>query len=169
MIHSALAVRAPLTDRQASVLDTIQEFIQRHGISPTHRELGALLGITSPNGVSAHLRVLERKGYIEHLPAAARGIRLTEQAEARSPAPNRQDVELFAVLAWLSLLQGAMPTLDELAREVGCSIEELSFRLQRLSDLGCIQCGGEPVRVCVIKPPVLINRTHSIFSSGVLT
>jgi SOS-response transcriptional repressor LexA len=169
MIHSAPTVRAPLTDRQASVLETIQEFIERRGISPTYRELGELLAINSPNGIRAHLLALERKGYIEHTPIAARGIRLTEQAEARSSAPLRQDVELFAVIAWLALVRGVMPTVDELAREVGCSTEELGFRLQRLADLGCIQCEGEPVRVYVIKPPVLNNRTRSIFSAGVLT
>lgn len=68
-----------LTARQAEVLSTIQAEQQRLGVPPTLRELGAALGITSSNGVSDALKVLERKGYLRRMPGSARGIVILAQ------------------------------------------------------------------------------------------
>ncbi|MDP6945611.1 MAG: transcriptional repressor LexA [Myxococcota bacterium] len=54
-----------LTARQAEVLASLENSIQTRGYPPTIRELGAELGIRSPQGVSDHLAALERKGYIQ--------------------------------------------------------------------------------------------------------
>ena len=72
----------PLSPRQAQVLDFITAWIDQHGVPPTFREIGEHLDIRSTNGVSDHVRSLERKGYIERLgdPGAARCIRLTAAA-----------------------------------------------------------------------------------------
>ena len=56
--------RPNLTERQEQVLNAIREFITDHGYPPSIRELGALVGIRSTNGVSDHLKALERKGYL---------------------------------------------------------------------------------------------------------
>lgn len=53
-----------LTDRQAEVLRAIYAHMGRHGIVPTVRQLAAVLGISSPNGVISHLKALEAKGYL---------------------------------------------------------------------------------------------------------
>lgn len=55
----------PLTGRQRAVLDFICRYIDRFGTAPSWREIGAATGIRSTNGVSDHLRLIERKGYIE--------------------------------------------------------------------------------------------------------
>jgi repressor LexA len=66
----------PVTHRQQAVLDLISDRWRTKGYSPTVREIGAHLGIRSPNGVVCHLRALERKGLILHDPLKSRGIRL---------------------------------------------------------------------------------------------
>lgn len=52
------------TKRQLQVLLEIAKSIAKRGISPTVRELGAVLGGISTNGVTDHLLALERKGLI---------------------------------------------------------------------------------------------------------
>jgi SOS-response transcriptional repressor LexA len=47
--------RPKLTARQAEVLDVIEAAIRQQGYPPTIREIGAKLGIRSPQGVSDHL------------------------------------------------------------------------------------------------------------------
>lgn len=65
-----------LTHRQAEVLQLIAEFIQESGFPPTRAEISQKLGFRSANAAEDHLRALERKGYIEMLPGASRGIRI---------------------------------------------------------------------------------------------
>jgi repressor LexA len=67
-----------LTARQAEVLQLIADFLQSTGFPPTRAEIAAQLGFRSANAAEDHLRALERKGYIEMLPGASRGIRLRE-------------------------------------------------------------------------------------------
>ena len=66
-----------LSPGQRRVLSAICEMIRTRGIPPTLRELMALLGIGSTNGVSDHLLGLVRKGYITREASTARGIVLT--------------------------------------------------------------------------------------------
>jgi repressor LexA len=67
-----------LTSRQAEVLQMIADFLQATGFPPTRAEIAKQLGFRSPNAAEDHLRALERKGYIEMLPGASRGLRLRE-------------------------------------------------------------------------------------------
>ena len=68
-----------LTPRQAEVLRLIADFLQSTGFPPTRADIAQALGFRSANAAEDHLRALERKGYIEMLPGASRGIRLKEQ------------------------------------------------------------------------------------------
>jgi repressor LexA len=63
---------SPLTARQAEVLSVLERSIHTRGYPPTIREMGAELGIRSPQGVSDHLAALERKGYIHRTAAQSR-------------------------------------------------------------------------------------------------
>jgi len=58
------------------VYDAIVEHVKAHQRPPTVRELGEILLIGSPNGVSDHLKALVKKGWITHDPMTSRGIRL---------------------------------------------------------------------------------------------
>jgi repressor LexA len=67
-----------LTPRQAEILALLHSFIERSGRPPTRAELAQHFGFSSPNAAEEHLRALARKGAIELVPGAARGIRLKE-------------------------------------------------------------------------------------------
>ncbi|MEO9654628.1 transcriptional repressor LexA [Marinomonas sp.] len=69
-----------LTKRQSDVLETIREFINETGFPPTRAEIARRLGFKSPNAAEEHLKALAKKGAIEMLSGASRGIRLVEQA-----------------------------------------------------------------------------------------
>ena len=68
--------RETLTSRQAEILELIRGYIAEEGCPPTRAEIAATLGFRSPNAAEDHLRALERKGVIELVPGASRGIRL---------------------------------------------------------------------------------------------
>jgi repressor LexA len=69
-----------LTPRQAQVLRMIRDFIQSSGFPPTRAEIAEALGFRSLNAAEDHLKTLARKGFIEVLAGASRGIRLAEGA-----------------------------------------------------------------------------------------
>ncbi len=66
-----------LTSRQAQILAWIREHIETAGMPPTRAELARALGFSAVSSAEDHLRALEKKGVIEMLPGASRGIRLT--------------------------------------------------------------------------------------------
>jgi repressor LexA len=66
----------PLTPRQAKILQLVTDAIEANGYPPTRAEICRVMGFSSPNAAEKHLRVLERKGAIEILAGASRGIRL---------------------------------------------------------------------------------------------
>ena len=53
-----------LTERQKEVLDVIKKYIATNGYPPTVREIGDILGLTSPATTQAHFDNLVKKGYI---------------------------------------------------------------------------------------------------------
>ena len=67
-----------LTARQAEILQVIRDYLAENGMPPSRPELARLLGIASTNAVFKHLDALARKGAIELVPNAARGIRVTQ-------------------------------------------------------------------------------------------
>jgi repressor LexA len=69
-----------LTPRQQEVLRFIQTFIQERGLPPTRAEIARALGFRSVNAAEDHLRALERKGAVDILAGASRGIRLRQGA-----------------------------------------------------------------------------------------
>lgn len=73
-----------LTPRQAEIYAYIRKRC-REGIPPSIREIGDHFGIKSANGVTGHLKTLERKGFIVRDKHIDRGIRLTEKREAVLP------------------------------------------------------------------------------------
>ena len=68
-----------LTARQAQVLKLIEEYTEHSGYPPTRSEICEAMGFKSPNAAEEHLRALARKGVIEMIPGASRGIRLKQE------------------------------------------------------------------------------------------
>ena len=73
-----------LTARQQQILAFIKEYMDANGYPPTRVDIAKVLGFKSPNAAEDHLRALARKGAIEMIPGASRGIRLPEQEEDSS-------------------------------------------------------------------------------------
>jgi repressor LexA len=69
---------ARLTPRQRQILDWIRGFMEASGMPPTRAEIAAGLGFSTPSSAEDHLQALARKGALEIVPGAARGLRLTE-------------------------------------------------------------------------------------------
>lgn len=77
-----------LTQRQSDVMDTIRDFIDETGFPPTRAEIATKLGFRSPNAAEEHLKALCKKGAIEMLPGASRGIRIIDTASAPNSDPE---------------------------------------------------------------------------------
>lgn len=67
-----------LTSRQAEVLALIRRHIDDTGYPPTRADIAQELGFRSANAAEEHLKALARKGAIEIIPGASRGIRLPD-------------------------------------------------------------------------------------------
>lgn len=67
-----------LTARQAQILQLIRSHIDDTGYPPTRADIAKELGFRSPNAAEEHLKALARKGAIEIIAGASRGIRLPE-------------------------------------------------------------------------------------------
>ena len=67
-----------LTARQQQVLDLIKQYISDTGFPPTRADIARELGFKSPNAAEEHLKALARKGAIEIIAGASRGIRIPQ-------------------------------------------------------------------------------------------
>jgi repressor LexA len=65
-----------LTKRQEQVFELVKIFIKDTGMPPTRAEIADALGFKSANAAEEHLKALAKKGVIEMVPGASRGIRL---------------------------------------------------------------------------------------------
>ncbi|HBO13741.1 MAG TPA: LexA repressor [Halieaceae bacterium] len=97
---------AKLTARQQQVLDLIRRHIDDTGYPPTRADIARELGFRSANAAEEHLKALARKGAIEIIPGASRGIRLPEErglpivgrVAAGSPVLAEEHIEDFCEL-----------------------------------------------------------------------
>jgi len=67
-----------LTTRQQEILDLIKKHLDETGYPPTRAEIAETLGFKSANAAEEHLRALAKKGAIEMIPGASRGIRIPD-------------------------------------------------------------------------------------------
>ncbi len=78
-----------LTARQTEVLDLIKSHINNTGFPPTRADIAKELGFKSPNAAEEHLKALARKGAIEMIPGASRGIRIPQEEHPGIPIVGR--------------------------------------------------------------------------------
>jgi repressor LexA len=77
----------PLTPRQKQVLEVIQDFMDETGMPPTRAEIARQLGFKSANAAEEHLRALQKKGVLDLMPGASRGIRLKDSLREQMGLP----------------------------------------------------------------------------------
>ncbi|SVD86754.1 uncharacterized protein METZ01_LOCUS439608, partial [marine metagenome] len=76
-----------LTPRQREILELIQSFIDKFGMPPTRAEIARELGFRSANSAEEHLRALQKKGVLELVPGASRGIQLKDSLREQFGLP----------------------------------------------------------------------------------
>ena len=124
----------PLTPRQTEILTLIRTFMERSGRPPTRAELAEHFGFRSPNAAEEHLRALARKGAIELVPGAARGIRLKEvglpivgRVAAGSPILAQEHIDAYVRFdaGWFR------PRADYLLKVQGMSMRDDEVTVKR--------------------------------------
>lgn len=81
-----------LTARQRKVLEVIRTAVATRGYPPSLREIGQLVGLTSPSSVAHQLSSLERKGYLRRDPNRPRAIEvLSPDADADAVVADTAD------------------------------------------------------------------------------
>lgn len=68
--------RPALTAKQKRIVDVIKSHIAEKSYPPSIREIGRALGGISTNGVTCHLALIEKKGWIARDRYVSRGIRV---------------------------------------------------------------------------------------------
>ncbi len=99
-----------LTESQAKVLQTISDFIDANGYSPTAKEIAEILHITQTS-VFEQLSRLEKKRYITRQKGAARTIGIMERVEEK-PVKNEK-VKLVKVPVIGTIAAGVPIFADE--------------------------------------------------------
>ena len=120
-----------LTARQQQVLDVIRDYVADTGYPPTRADIARELGFKSANAAEEHLRALARKGAIEMIAGASRGIRLNESSglpiigrvAAGSPILATEHIEDHCELA----AGFFSPSADYLLRVSGDSMKDVGI------------------------------------------
>lgn len=87
-----------LTKRQEDILTVIKKFVAEHGFTPTVREIGSLLNLSSPATSHFHLNKLEEKGYIKKNKSKNRAIELLVPNEYLNSDDNVVSVALLGMI-----------------------------------------------------------------------
>ena len=112
-----------LTSRQQQILDLIIDYIETTGFPPTRANIAEKFGFKSPNAAEEHLKALAKKGVIEIIPGASRGIRLIQERPKGIPIVGR--------------VAAGNPILAEENIEDYCEISPSFFRPKADFSKGC--------------------------------
>ena len=123
-----------LTARQNEVLDLIKQNIDETGYPPTRAEIAQSLGFRSANAAEDHIKALAKKGAIEIVPGASRGIRLPQndtpeglpivgQVAAGNPILGEENIEDYCTLQ----PDFFSPSADYLLRVKGESMKNIGI------------------------------------------
>ncbi len=78
-----------LTPRHRGILDFIEAQMRSRGYPPSVREIGEAVGLTSTSTVHAHLRTLQRLGYLRRDPTKPRAIEVRYDPSSGAAAERR--------------------------------------------------------------------------------
>jgi repressor LexA len=76
-----------LTPRQREIVKLIQESLRDNGMPPTRAEIATAMGFKSANAAEEHLRALQKKGVLDIIPGASRGIQLKDSLREQMGLP----------------------------------------------------------------------------------
>jgi len=84
-----------LTRRQKDILDYIKKFVVKNGYSPTVREIGEGMSLSSPATIHAHLTHLINKGYISKASSKNRTLEILVENEYENKEDKIVEVPLL--------------------------------------------------------------------------
>ena len=154
-----------LTQRQQQVLDIIRSHLDDTGYPPTRADIARELNFRSANAAEEHLKALARKGAIEIIPGASRGIRLTEErglpvvgrVAAGSPVLAQEHIEEYVNLA----ANFFSPAADYLLQVTGDSMINVGiFDGDLLAVHSCVEAKENQIVVARIDDEVTVKRLH---------
>jgi len=156
-----------LTQRQQQVLDVIRQNVQDTGYPPTRADIARALNFRSANAAEEHLKALARKGAIEIIPGASRGIRLTEvrglplvgRVAAGSPVLAQEHIEDYIDLA----ANFFSPAADYLLQVSGDSMINAGILDGDLLAVhSCIEARDNQIVVARIEDEVTVKRFRRV-------
>lgn len=121
-----------LTSRQEQVLQLIKRYAEETGYPPTRAEIAHQLGFKSANAAEEHIKALARKGALEIIPGASRGIRLPEtqngipiigRVAAGSPILAQEHIEDYCNIPHSFF----SPNADYMLRVNGMSMKDIGI------------------------------------------
>ena len=68
-----------LTTRQSEIFEFIKKEIEFNGYPPTRSEIAKVFGFKSPNAAEDHLKALKKKGVLNIISGASRGISIVKE------------------------------------------------------------------------------------------
>ena len=68
-----------MTNKQIKLLNTINDFIEKHGYAPTIRELCSILNVSSPATINDKLKRLRKNGIITYEDGKSRTIKILDR------------------------------------------------------------------------------------------
>ncbi|WP_435198109.1 transcriptional repressor LexA [Janibacter sp. GS2] len=104
-----------LTARQRKVLEVIRTAVATRGYPPSLREIGELVGLTSPSSVAHQLSSLERKGYLRRDPNRPRAIEVISPDADSVTATD----PVVAEMADFGGMRGGASAQDEVLDQTG--------------------------------------------------
>jgi repressor LexA len=108
---------AQLTARQRQILDWIRGYIETNAMPPTRAEIAAGLGFSTASSAEDHLQALARKGALEIVRGASRGLRLKD-------GPG---VPIQGTLPLVGRVAAGSPILAVENLEATCRVDPLLF------------------------------------------
>ena len=106
-------MKKQLTERQEEIFTFIQQYQQESGYPPTLREIGKRFGISSTFGVKRHLEALTKKGYVNILSNASRGISINREDFETTNAISFTEINTLNKIPIIGRVAAGSPILAE--------------------------------------------------------
>jgi len=161
-------MRKKLTERQEKIFIFIQEYQQENGYPPTLREIGKKFDILSTFGVKRHLEALTKKGYLNILSNASRGISINKNESESLDLINYQEVNNISKIPIIGRVAAGSPITAEENVEGSIVIDpafikkdEDSFALKVKGD-SMIEAGIFEGDLVIISPKAIVKNGDMI-------
>jgi repressor LexA len=107
------------TQRQARILDVIQNFTAEHGYPPSVREIGQCVGLSSSSTVQSHLKALEKRGLVHRDPTKPRALVAAGFRERAAQASHEAE---YGVLPIVGKVAAGVPITASENLEGSCAV-----------------------------------------------